>query len=447
MRRNYPLLLVSQFLSAFGDNAILLVIIGQLTYLHRDGIISLNGMRMSNAILQSLLFVPYVLLAPVAGYLSDRFAKTRWLAGGNALKLAGTLVCMISLSGGYWWQGAGYLLVGIGACVYSPAKYGILPEILERDRLVKANGMLELLTLLAILTGGVAGGILSDRFHDRVGVSYGILLGLFTLSLGLNLVMKPTPSSRGVRWRTSVGEFTQQLRQLTESPRLSRVLMGTTAFWLCGASMKINFQAWGVDVLGLPDNTQIMLLGLWLAVGVMGGSLLAGRWYRIGDLRRTQAWGLTLAGCLAVLFLVERFQGWLAPTFVLGSVGPDGGGIRIILPVVLLLVGAGVVSGLFLIPLNATLQAESDPAKLGKTIAGQNALENLGMMMAGGLAATAPGVGISASGLFLVLALIMAGVSARLRMGWVRPLAGEEADAGAISPGSGDGREQAPRSD
>lgn len=129
-QRNYPLLLVSQFLGAFGDNAILAVILGQLTYLKMAGKISEEELRTSNTLYTSLLFIPYVLLAPIAGFLNDRYSKTRWLAGGNLIKILGTLLCALSISYGQLWQGIGYFVVGIGSCFYGPAKYGILPEIL-----------------------------------------------------------------------------------------------------------------------------------------------------------------------------------------------------------------------------------------------------------------------------------------------------------------------------
>jgi len=109
-RRNYPLLLASQFLSAFGDNAILAVILGQLTLLAKAGTIAQDELRTRGAIYTGLLFVPYVLLAPLAGFLNDRYAKTTWLTGGNLFKLAGTAICAISIWQGYVWQAPGYFI-------------------------------------------------------------------------------------------------------------------------------------------------------------------------------------------------------------------------------------------------------------------------------------------------------------------------------------------------
>ena len=396
--RNYPLLLVGQFLGAFGDNAILAVIVGQLTYLQKAGAITDAELRTRNTIYTSLLFVPYVLLAPLAGYLNDRYAKTHWLTGGNALKVAGTALCALSVWFGPTWQGIGYLVVGVGACFYGPAKYGILPEILPRDRLVKANGLVELLTLLAILGGAIVGSVLADVYKDHVIVSYVAVGGIYIAALLFNLFMSPTPHKPDVRLATSVSEFGHHLRELLASPRLRRVLAGTSLFWVCGASMKINFQPWGLDVLHLPDNTQIALLGLWLSVGVMGGSILAGQLHQVGDLSRTRLYGFCLAGMLTLLFTVNSFAFWRTPVV-------HAGPLILVVPVVLLLIATGLTAGLFLIPLNATLQAESDPDKLGKTIAVQNLGDNLGMCLAGVYVFTSVKTGLSSSGVFLGLAI------------------------------------------
>jgi len=405
--RNYPLLLVGQFLGAFGDNAILAVIVGQLTYLQKSGAITSEALRTSNTVYTSLLFVPYVLLAPLAGYLNDRYAKTGWLVGGNALKVLGTALCALSVWLGHYWQGIGYFIVGVGACLYGPAKYGILPEILPRERLVKANGTVELLTLAAILTGAIGGSVLADHFKDNVVVSFAVVAGVFGAALLFNLAMSPTLGHPEIRLGASVGEFGHHLRDLLRSPRLGRVLVGTALFWVCGATMKINFQPWGLEVLHLPDNTQIALLGLWLSVGLMAGSVLAGQLHPVGDLRRAQRYGHALAAMLALLFSVNSFAFWRQPVV---SVGP----VLLVIPVVLLLVATGVTAGLFLIPLNAALQAESHPDRLGKTIAVQNLGDNLGMCLAGAYTFAAVKTGLSSSGVFLGLAIGVAAVVAWL---------------------------------
>ena len=422
--RNYPLLLASQFLGALGDNAILAVIVGQLTLLAKAGEITSEELRTRSTIYTSILFIPYILLAPLAGYLNDRYAKTAWLAGGNAIKLLGTAVCALSISFGYIWQAPGYFLVGIGATVYGPAKYGILPEILPRERLVHANGMVELLTLLAILLGAIVGSVMVDQLP--VGICYIILAGIFGASLALNFFMTRTPSDSNVRLGQSVGEFFGHFGALFAGPRLGKVLVGTALFWVCGATMKINFQAWGLDVLKLPDNTQIALLGLWLSVGVMAGSLTAGKFLAVSDLTRTRRYGVLLVAMLLAVFAIEPLGLQHVGQKLIQSAGPDGvhKTVLVILPVVLgLLIGAGFAAGLFLIPLNAALQAESDPNKLGKTIAVQNFCDNLGMVIAGLLVFVCVKASFSASQVFLVLAVMVATALAWLKFPPQKPTA------------------------
>ena len=111
--RNYPLLLTSQFLSAFGDQAVLGVILGQLTFQLHKGTLSEQQLGSANALYACLLYLPYVLLAPLAGFLNDRFPKTRWLLGGNCIKLVGLGVAALSLLGPDAWQSLGYLIIGI----------------------------------------------------------------------------------------------------------------------------------------------------------------------------------------------------------------------------------------------------------------------------------------------------------------------------------------------
>ena len=400
MKRNYPLLLLSQSLGAFGDQFVLAVIIGQLTFLKQKGLITEQYYQASNAIYPSLLFIPYVLFGPLTGYLNDRFAKTRWLLGGNAIKFAGCLFAAASLAFGWpglEWQGVGYLVIGLGACIYGPAKYGILPEILPTERLVKANGTVEMLTLLSILIGAVGGAKMIDAYKDAPLMCYGALLGIYGTALALNACMTVTPHNENVRLRDSTGEFFGHFRALLTHARLGKVLVGTAIFWVCGSIMKMNFNPWGLETLGFKaeanPNTAIALLGLWLAVGVMVGSVLAGQFHRVGELHWTRRYGFVLAAAIAGLWLTDH----------------RGVAVGV-------LIGTGMIAGLFLIPLNAALQAESDPAKLGKTIACQNFLENLAMSVSGGLVLLAAQAKFSAPMVFLGLAVLVAVIIFLLRI-------------------------------
>jgi LPLT family lysophospholipid transporter-like MFS transporter len=391
-RRNFPLLLAGQFLSAFADNFILMLILGPLLAQLKNGKITDMQQSVANIFYTSLLLAPYVLLAPLAGYLNDRFSKNRWLLGGNLIKLLGSAAAAMSIVSGHGWLAAGYFIVGIGACVYSPAKYGILPEILPKERLVKANGLMEMLTLVAILTGIIGGSSAFDNLPLRV--CYLITIAIYGLSFGLNLLMSRTPSYREVKFKGSVGAFFRNLAALFSQRRLARVLVGTALFWVCAVVLKENFQPWGQQVLKLKSMTQISLLNLWLALGVMTGSVLAGQFYPVGDLRASRRYGWLLAAGIAVLGGI----GWLL-----------GAGLNYPMTLTIsVLTLTGLMAGLFLIPLNAALQAESHKETLGKTIATQNGFENLAMLSGSLIAYMNVKNGFNPSELLLVLAAFVA---------------------------------------
>jgi LPLT family lysophospholipid transporter-like MFS transporter len=228
------------------------------------------------------------------------------------------------------------------------------------------------------------------------------LLALFGLSLSLNACMAQTPSHPAIQLRRSVDEFFDNFGHLLENHRLFRVLCGTGLFWVCGAVMKMNFPPWGVSVLELENNRQIALLGLWLSLGIMGGAILAGQLHRVGDLRSTRGYGWGLAAMIGLLGTVQLLR--------------DAELIRGRLSVITLLLLAGGVAGLFLIPLNAALQSECDQGKLGKTIATQNFVDNLGMVAAGAMVFIGNRAGIHASGIFLFLCVLVALVVTALKM-------------------------------
>ncbi|HNW93699.1 MAG TPA: MFS transporter [bacterium] len=404
--RDYYLVLASQTLSAFADNAFLMFIIGQLTQQQLAGALSEAAFARANAFYPAMLYIPFVLLAPVAGYVNDRFAKTRWLLGGNGCKLLGVAVAIGGLHAGVNLLAPAYLLIGIGACVYSPAKYGILPELLPRERLVKANGTMEMLTLVAILIGNLAGAVLIDSRPPLF--CYNLLFTILAVAMLLNVLMAASPRHPEIRFARTLGDFRANTRALVTSPRLGRVLLGTGLFWFCGSVLKTNFSPWGLGPLGFADGyryelfgfsasigatTQIALLGLWLAVGVMIGSMLAGQLYRTGEVHATRRWGWGMA--LLILLL----------TGVTGTMAVKG-----------MLILIGIAGGLFLIPLNATLQAECHGGALGKTIATQNFLENCVMLAGAGLVLGAASAGAGPLAVFAGLACCLAGAVTLLRI-------------------------------
>lgn len=404
-KRNYPLLLIGQFLGAFGDNFLLAVILAPLTFQLLSGQITEQQVNSQNVLFSAVFFLPFILLAPLAGFLNDRFPKTSGLLWGNLLKLAGTAIGFLGLSfsathaAGLTWQLIGYTVVGLGACVYSPAKYGVLPEILPADRLVKANGSVEMLTLVAILGGLWGGATLYD--HTRaLSTCYLAAGGLYVLALTLNAAMQRTPHDPRASWRHSLREFVSSLTHLISHARLGRVLLGCGMFWFAGAVLRSNLQGWGLETLraaGVADitNQKLALLKIGLILGVVAGSILAGQLHRIGDLRWARRYGFVLA--LGVLAL-----------------GLLGGRLGLVAAVIALVI-TGIVAGLLLIPLNASLQHESHQGHLGKTIAVQNFVDYVSMLAGAGFLQLMTFFHLAPSGVFVALAFALVAFASVLR--------------------------------
>jgi MFS transporter, LPLT family, lysophospholipid transporter len=367
-RRNYPLLLVGQFLGAFGDNFLLAAILGPLTYALGSGRITESAVNSENALFGLVFSVPFILLAPLAGFLNDRMPKTTWLVGGNLIKIAGAAIGFLGLHGSslasdHTLQVVGYCVVGIGACVYSPAKYGILPEVVANDRLVKANGTVEMLTLVAIVAGLGGGGVLYDRTLS-LSICYGASLALYGAAFLCNGAMARTPCNPEASLLHSAGEFASRFLSLVRSPRLGRILLGSALFWFAGSTLRTSLQGWGLSVFaqaGVANvtNLKLVLLKIGLVTGIVVGAFLAGQLHRTGDLSWTRRYALLLAAGLAGL-------GLLGGTFGLA-------------PVVLVLVVTGAAAGLLVVPFNAALQSETDPARLGKTVSIQNFTDYIGI--------------------------------------------------------------------
>lgn len=366
--RNYPLLLTGQFLSAFGDNFLLAAILGPLTYALNAGRIDEARVNGDNALFGIVFILPFVVLAPLAGYLNDRMSKTLWLTGGNVIKLIGTFTGLVAV---YAYPGdasrtlqlVGYTIVGLGACIYSPAKYGILPEILPRERLVKANGTVEMLTLAAIVGGLAGGGILYDHTLS-LPLCYGVSAGLFLAALLCNAAMTRTPGNASAHFGRSVREFGATFIAIVRSPRLGRILLGSALFWFAGSTLRTALQGWGLMVYaeaGITHitNLKLVLLKLGLVAGIVAGSVLAGQLHKTGDLSWARRYGTLMA---------LGFVG-------LGLLGGHHG----LTLVVLVLILTGAAAGLLIVPVNAALQSESDPTTVGKTVAIQNFADCIGI--------------------------------------------------------------------
>ncbi|HHQ6547250.1 TPA: lysophospholipid transporter LplT [Serratia fonticola] len=350
LSRSMIAVICAQFLSAFGDNALLfatLALIKQQMY-----------PDWSQPILQMAFVATYIILAPFVGQIADSFSKGRVMMVANGLKLAGALVICFGLN-----PFLGYTLVGIGAAAYSPAKYGILGEITSGDKLVKANGLMEASTIAAILVGSVAGGMLAD-WH--IVAALAVCAVVYGAAVVANLYIPRLPVAHKVAsWHPRVmgSTFFNACVVLWRDGQTRFSLIGTSLFWGAGVTLRFLLVLWVPVALGISDNATPTMLNAMVAIGIVVGAGVAARFVTLETVKRCMPAGI-LIGIAVAFFAVQ--------TSMLNAYG------------VLLVIG--VLGGFFVVPLNALLQERGKRSVgAGNAIAVQNLGENTAMLLMLGL--------------------------------------------------------------
>ncbi|EPA9095849.1 lysophospholipid transporter LplT [Enterobacter hormaechei] len=338
--------IAAQFLSAFGDNALLFATLALLkAEFYPDW---------SQPILQMVFVGAYIVFAPFVGQVADSFPKGRVMMFANSLKLLGAASICFGIN-----PFVGYTLVGIGAAAYSPAKYGILGELTTGDKLVKANGLMESSTIAAILLGSVAGGVLAD-WH--VLAALGICALMYGGAVIANLFIPKLAVARpGQSWRFGpmTGSFFNTCRVLWRNGETRFSLMGTSMFWGAGVTLRFLLVLWVPVALGITDNATPTYLNAMVAVGIVVGAGAAAKLVTLETVARCMPAGILIG--VGVLFF--SLQHALLPAYAL-----------------LLLIG--MLGGFFVVPLNALLQERGkQTVGAGNAIAVQNLGENMAMLL------------------------------------------------------------------
>ena len=379
MNKSLIFLLIAQFLSAFADNAILFTVIALVMHAQTPETWYVPA-------LQSSFLVAFVVLAPWTGRLADNFPKARVLIAANLLKACGAFLLFLNIE-----PLIAYAIVGSGAAIYSPAKYGILPELVKHDELVKANGWIEGSTILAILLGMVIGAKVAD-FSIQIAL-FGTI-GLFLVSSGfawlLGLKIPPAPLFKGGEKQSSVREFFADIGQFFTLERARFVILGGSLFWASAATLRVILVTWSPQVLALHSATDIAQLTLFLAIGIIIGSAIVPRLIPLEHLRRARFAAYAMA--LLIITLSFTAEIWTARS-------------------VLFLIG--IMGGVFIVPINAALQELGKQSiGSGHAIALQGFFQNVAMLLAVGSYSFAASQQVNsiAAMLFLGIALFVSAV-------------------------------------
>ena len=354
----------AQFLSAFGDNALLFATLALLkSQFYPDW---------SQPILQMVFVGAYIIFAPFVGQVADSFAKGRVMMFANSLKLLGAASICFGVN-----PFIGYTLVGIGAAAYSPAKYGILGELTTGDKLVKANGLMEASTIAAILLGSMAGGVLAD-WH--VLAALGLCAVMYGGAVIANLFIPKLPAARpGQSWRFTpmTASFFNACRVLWRNGETRFSLLGTSMFWGAGVTLRFLLVLWVPMALGITDNATPTYLNAMVAVGIVLGAGAAAKLVTLQTVARCMPAGI-LIGVVVLIFALQHA----------------------LLPAYALLFLIGICGGFFVVPLNALLQERGKhTVGAGNAIAVQNLGENAAMLLMLGLYSLAVKVGVPVVGI------------------------------------------------
>jgi LPLT family lysophospholipid transporter-like MFS transporter len=356
MNGNFYRVLAAQFLTAFADNAVLFTAITLVMQQATVGSWYIPA-------LQAAFLVAFVACAPWVGRFADGRPKPRVLFGANTVKAGGAALLLFQVE-----PLLAYAVIGLGAAAYSPAKYGILPELVEEQSLVKANGWIEGSTIVAILAGTLVGAALADY---SVPVA---LLGVIALYVGSALIALTIRHTQvvGVATSAALGNFIHQVRGLLATPRARFATLGVSLFWAAATVLRVLLVAWAPAVLFLETTTDIAQLTLFVALGIAVGAVLVPRLIPMAYLRRARLAAYAMGFVIILLATLDSV--WTARAALLL---------------------AGVCGGLFVVPINAALQ-EIGHRTIGSggAVAIQNFFENLAMLVASGIYSLVAGLGV-----------------------------------------------------
>ncbi len=345
LSRGMVAVLIAQFLSALADNALLFAAIAMLK--------ANAAPSWQTPMLQEAFVVAFIFLAPFVGPFADAWPKGRVMLVANTMKFAGAAAMLLGLH-----PLIAYNLVGIGAAAYSPAKYGILSELVDKDKLVKANGMMEGSTIVAILLGAVVGGKLADA---SVTTALTAICICYLLAAGANALIPRLPVAHKLEHFSPmvlVRDFRSALTTLFRDRDARFSLLGTSVFWGSGSTLRLLLVAWVPVALGIGDLSLPANMSGAVAIGIALGAAGAASFVSLDKVNRVLPAGI-LIGLVIVAFAH----------------------MTSLYAAIALLVLVGACGGFYVVPLNALLQEKGhETVGAGHAVAVQNFFENFAML-------------------------------------------------------------------
>jgi len=390
MKKGFYWIMAAQFVSSLADSALFLAAYDMLKIANAPG--------WQRAGLVPMLALFYVVLAPFLGAFADAWPKGRVMLMANAVKLLG---CVLMLAGLH--PLLAYAIVGLGAAAYSPAKYGILTELLPNSQLVRANGWIEGLTVLSIILGTVLGGMLVGPVVSKHLLSFEVpmfdtdiatapeaavaaIAGLYLLAALLNLRIPRTGAPLlPMRGPLALTLDFMDCNARLWSDKLGQISLATTTlFWGASGNMRAIVMVWAAAALGYSTTQASYLVGV-VAIGTTVGVLAASAWARLDRATQVIPMGIAMGVLMVALNLMDS--------------------ARIAAPFLMLL---GAVGGYLVVPMNALLQHRGASLMgAGRSIAVQNFNEQACILGLGALNSGLTMLGLSVFTTIAILGLVV----------------------------------------
>ncbi|MCL2829748.1 MAG: MFS transporter [Betaproteobacteria bacterium] len=402
-RRFWPLF-ATQFLGAFNDNAYKNALLVLLTF----GAASWTSMKLEllTNLAAGLFILPFFLFSATAGQLADKFDKARLARWVKVLEI----IIIALAAAGFWLKSlpvllAALCLLGLQSTLFGPLKYALLPQHLRPSELVGGNALVEAGTFVAILLGTLTGGLLaglSGGIVWIVAVCFIVAIGGFLTSCRIPAAPAPAPELK-----ISRNPFSETLRCIGLARREHSVFQSILAiswFWAYGALLLTQFPIFTKTVLGGDESLVTVLLAVF-SVGIGSGSLICEKLTRLGGklvepgLVPIGALGMTIFGLDLALGAPANTSGLMHP---LADMLHRGSTWRVLFDLLML----GGFGGLYCVPLYALVQQRSQAEYRARTIAANNILNALFMVLSAAGAAVFLGKGFGIPGLFLCMAVL-----------------------------------------
>ena len=383
MNRSFYIIMAAQFFSSLADNALLIAAIALLA--------QLNAPAWMTPLLKLFFVLSYVLLAAFVGAFADSRPKGNVMFITNTIKFVG---CVVMLFGSH--PLFSYAIVGLGAAAYSPAKYGILTELLPPEKLVAANGWIEGLTVSSIILGTVLGGVLISATVSQSLLSIDIpnmttgidtpaesailiIMMIYVIAALINLKI-PDTGARYVSQKTNpielIKDFSVCFKTLWND-RLGQISLAvTTLFWGAGATLQFIVIKWAQVALHMTLSQGAILQAI-SAVGVAIGAVWAACHVPLRNSLKVLPYGIVMGLVVCVMAI---YNSDMLPNTTLFAIGKFQISLNLI-PAYLLLVLVGYLAGYFVVPMNALLQHRGHVLmSAGHSIAVQNFNENISVL-------------------------------------------------------------------